>query len=93
MAPACQQPVDAAARKQHHQEKDRTEDQLPVLLGCRYLLAGDEDGFGGADEVRQDLLQHQQGHGAHYRAEHGAHATEHRHDNGVPERVQCMTPG
>src|SRR5262252_9680716 len=59
-----EQAGDAAARKQHDQQQQGAENDLPVL-----------------GDAGQELFQHQQADGAEQRAERGAHAAEHDHDD------------
>src|SRR5687768_13998098 len=82
MATPRDQAFDAAARIDHDQQQHGAENELPVFLRRRYLLAGYQI-TGEADEVRQRLLQHQQRNRADHRTEYGAHAAEHRHDDQI----------
>ena len=77
-----QQAVDAAAREQHDQQQHRAEDELPVFARALDLVAGQELAR-PADQDRQRLLQHQQRDRADHRAEHRAHAAQHRHDDEI----------
>src|SRR5215216_4758563 len=77
------QAVDAAAREQHHQQEQRTKDDLPIFSGaCRQLLSRERQRQ-QADEQRQRFLQHQQRHRADQRTERRCHAAEHHHHDEI----------
>ena len=79
-APRDQHAVDAAAREEHDQQQHRSENDLPVFRRlhrtCRIRRLT-------TPIRRQRLLQQQERDRADHRAEHRAHAAQHRHHDQV----------
>src|SRR5262245_22018532 len=82
-AHALQQTIDAAAREQHHQEKQRSEHDLPILRDFHRDLWLDHAGCDQPDQHRQRLFQHQKRHRPDKRAERRRHAAEHDHHDEI----------
>src|SRR5215510_15976296 len=82
-APALQETVDAAARKQHDQEEQRPEYDLPVFRNFYRDLRLDETRRQQPDQHRQQLFQHQQRHRPDERPERRRHPAQHDHHDQV----------
>src|SRR5215813_15224059 len=68
-ARSFQEPIDAAAREQHHQEKQRPEHDRPIFRDLHRDRRVHERKRQQANDGREQFLKHQQGHRPDQRAE------------------------